>query len=80
MTAKRYRDPSAQAQRWVAQANAWVCASGCGHGVEAHREHAPTFQRDSDGYLVEVPHPRYRPMLFVCTAQGCTCELDRSAN
>lgn len=72
---KGYRDPTRQARRWEAQADAWTCPNGCGHDVSHHKEHPSTWKRGEDG-LVEVRHPRYRPGLFACFAEGCMCEVD----
>lgn len=50
----------------------------CGHR-EGHREYPSTWKTNDDGTeLIEVPHPKYKPLLFACTADGCECEIQKS--
>jgi len=46
----------------------------CGHPICDHRTYAPR-QDILNGQIVEVTHPRYRPNLFRCHAEGCDCEI-----
>lgn len=71
---KGYSCPARQARRWEAQADAWSCPNGCGHDTVDHREYASKWNVGSDFELVEVKHPRYRPGLFACHVDGCSCE------
>lgn len=67
-----YRDPYRQRRRWEAL-EARPCPTGCPHPMGAHREYQSTWERGDEG-LVEVKHPRYRPLLFRCDL--CECEID----
>ena len=49
---------------------------GCSHPSYLHREYQATWAF-VDGELIETPHPRYRPTLFVCNQDGCGCEVQR---
>jgi hypothetical protein len=41
----------------------------CGHSIVEYREYQPSFTLE-DGEIVTTPHPRYRPLLFICGVCG----------
>jgi hypothetical protein len=52
------------------------CAK-CGHR-DGHREYQATQTVAIVNGVIEIttiPHPKYRPLLFACTVDGCDCEI-----